>query len=185
MAIVQRSDVELLTRTAAGDVVAFEKLHARFERLVLALCTRLLHDWMAAEEVAQDTFLRVWHGAVRYDPARGTPVAWLLTIANRLAIDRVRRRSEVPNTPAVETVFAAVPGDPGDQAVNNIVSSQIRSAIHDLASEQRQALWLTYFAGYSHREAAAAMAVPLGTVKGRLRLGLHRLRRAIGEGMRP
>ena len=186
MAVVRWNDVELVTHTATGDVAAFEALYARFGRLVFSLCIRVLGDWMAAEEVAQDAFLRVWHQAVRYDPARGTPVTWLLTIANRLAIDRIRRRSEpIPHSPAVETAVAASLGDPEEQAVISVVGVQVRSAIRDLAPEQRQMLWLTYFCGYTHREAAAAVAVPLGTVKSRVRLGLQNLRRLIGEEAHP
>ncbi len=186
MAVVRWSDVELLTHTATGDVAAFEALYVRFGRLVFSLCIRVLGDWMAAEEVAQDAFLRVWHRAVRYDPARGTPVTWLLTIANRLAIDRIRRRGEpIPNTPEVETAVAAALGDPEEQAVISVVGAQVRSAIRGLAPEQRQMLWLTYFCGYTHREVAAAMAVPLGTVKSRVRLGLQNLRRLIREEAHP
>lgn len=185
VAVARWSDVELVTRTATGDVAAFEALYERFGRLVFLLCVRVLGDWMAAEEAAQDAFMRVWRHATRYDAARGAPVTWLLTIANRLAIDRARRRAEaVPSTPAVEAAVAAARGDPGEQAVISVVGSQVRRALRDLVPEQRQALWLTYFAGYTHREAAVAMAVPVGTVKSRVRLGLHNLRRRIGEGTR-
>lgn len=182
MAVARWTDVELVTRVATGDVAAFEALYARFGRLVVWLCVRILGDWMAAEEVAQDAFLRVWHRAGQYDAARGTPGTWLLTIANRLAIDRARRRREaVPSTPEVAAAVATALGDPQEQAMINVVGAQVRRAIRGLAPEQRRVLWLTYFAGYTHREAAVALTVPAGTVKSRVRLGLHNLRRLIEE----
>ena len=187
MGLVQRSDVELLTRISAGNVEAFEALYGRYGRLAFALSLRLLRDPSEAEEVAQDAFLRVWRRAVRYDSTRGTPVTWLLTITHRLAIDRLRGRrgNAVPSSPEVEAAAAKVWDDPGDRAVNRVFGSQVRRAILGLVPEQRQALLLTYVAGYTQREVAEALAVPLGTVKGRVRLGLEHLRRVWLEARSP
>jgi len=183
----QRSDVELLTRIGAGNVEAFEALYGRYGRLAFALGFRLLRDPSEAEEVAQDAFLRVWRRAVRFDPARGTPVTWLLTITHRLAVDRLRRRRwrAVPDSPEVEAAVATAGDDPGDRAVDRVIGSQVRRALLNLAPEQRRALWLTYVAGYTQREAADVLAVPLGTVKGRVRLGLEHLRRVWLEARSP
>ena len=177
-----RSDGELLKWINYGDTSAFETLYGRYGRLVFSMCLRLLQDITEAEEVSQEAFLRVWCQAARYDPARGSAATWLLTITHHLVIDHVRRRRSdaVPSSPIVDAVTAAAPDDPGDRAVTMVLSSQIRRAIQGLAPEQRQAIWLTHFAGFTQREVADALALPLGTVKSRVRLGLQNLRRLVG-----
>lgn len=177
----QWSDIELLKWVSCGDVTAFETLYGRYGRMVLSLCLRLLHDLTEAEEVTQDAFLRVWCQAARYDPARGTAATWLFTITHRLVIDHVRRRRSdaIPSSPDVDAVTAVAPDDPGDRAVTRALWPQIRRAMRGLASEQRQAIWLTYFAGLTQRQVAETLALPLGTVKSRVRLGLRNLRRFV------
>jgi RNA polymerase sigma-70 factor (ECF subfamily) len=177
----RRADVELLRQISAGDVRAFETLYGRYGRMAYALCLRLLRDPSEAEEVAQDAFLRVWRQAARFDAGRGTLATWVLTITHHLVIDHIRRRQgdAIPSSPAVDTMAGGCAEDPSEWAVTRTVASQIRWAMLSLAQEQRQALWLTYFAGYTHREAADVLAVPLGTVKSRVRLALHNLRRLI------
>ncbi len=179
----QWSDVELLRWIGCGDVTAFETLYERYERLVFSLCLRLLHDLTETEEVTQEAFLRVWCQAARYDPTRGSAATWLLTITHHLVIDHVRRRrgDAIPSSPDVDEVTALALDDPGDRAVTEVVGSLVRGAIRGLSLEQRQALWLTYFAGYTHREAADALALPLGTVKSRVRLALQNLRRLVAQ----
>lgn len=176
------SDIELLTQISAGDVMAFEALYGRYARLAFSRCLRLLGDRTEAEEVTQDVFLRIWSQATRFNETRGTPIRWLLTIAHRLVIDHVRRRrsNAIPSTPEVEMTIATAFDDAGDRAVAGAVAAQVRRAIRFLAPEQRRALWLTYFAGYSQREVADVLAIPLGTVKSRIRLGLKSLRRLMG-----
>lgn len=177
------SDVELLRWISWGDVTAFETLYERYGRLVFSLCLRLLHDLLDAEEVTQEAFLRVWCQATRYDSARGSAATWLLTITHRLVIDHVRRRrgDAIPSSPDVDDVAALCLDDPADRAVTQAVGSLVRGAIRELSLEQRQALWLTYFAGHTHREAADALALPLGTVKSRVRLALQNLRRLVAH----
>lgn len=162
--------------------MAFEALYGRYERLAFSWSLRLLGDRTEAEEITQDVFLRVWRRAARFDAARGTPVSWLLTITHRLVIDQVRRRRSrtIPCTPEVEMTVATALEDTGDRAVTGALATHVRRAIRSLAPEQRRALWLTYFAGYSQREVADALAIPLGTVKSRVRLGLEGLRRLMG-----
>jgi RNA polymerase sigma-70 factor, ECF subfamily len=177
------SDLELLKWINRGDVTAFETLYGRYRRLVFSLCRRLLPDIAEAEEITQEAFLRVWCQAARYDPARGSAATWLLTITRHLVIDHVRRRrgDAIPSSPDVDEVTALARDDPGDRAVTQVVGSLVRGAIRGLSFEQRQALWLTYFAGYTHREAADALALPLGTVKSRVRLALQHLRRLVAR----
>jgi RNA polymerase sigma-70 factor, ECF subfamily len=177
------SDLELLKWINRGDVTAFETLYGRYRRLVFSLCRRLLPDIAEAEEITQEAFLRVWCQAARYDPARGSAATWLLTITRHLVIDHVRRRrgDAIPSSPDVDEVTALARDDPGDRAVTQVVGSLVRGAIRGLSFEQRQALWLTYFAGYTHQEAADALALPLGTVKSRVRLALQHLRRLVAR----
>jgi RNA polymerase sigma-70 factor, ECF subfamily len=175
------SDGELLKWINSGDAAAFETLYGRYGRLVFSLCLRLLHDTTEAEEVSQEAFLRVWCQAARYDPARGSAATWLLTITHHLVIDHIRRRrgDAIPNSPDVDAATAVAPDDPGERAVTKVLSSQIRRAIQGLAPEQRQAIWLTHVAGFTQREVADTLALPLGTVKSRVRLGLQNLRRLV------
>jgi RNA polymerase sigma-70 factor (ECF subfamily) len=181
VAATHGDDVELLTLIGAGDTSAFEELYRRYGRLAFSLCLRLLGDRSEAEEVAQDAFVRVWRHAGRYDATRGTPVTWLLTITHHLAIDHVRRRRSdaIPNTPGVEAAIAATPQDHGERAEARVFEAEVVRAIRNLPFEQRQALWLTYFADYTQREIADSLAIPIGTVKSRVRLGLRSLRQLI------
>jgi RNA polymerase sigma-70 factor, ECF subfamily len=181
VAATRGDDVELLTLIGAGDTSAFEELYRRYGRLAFSLCLRLLGDRSEAEEVAQDAFMRVWRRAGRYDAARGTPVTWLLTITHHLAIDHARRRRSdaIPNTPGVEAAIAATPQDHEERVEARIFEAEVVRAIRNLPLEQRQALWLTYFADYTQREIADSLAIPIGTVKSRVRLGLRGLRRLI------
>ena len=179
-----RSEAELLTGIAAGDVNAFETLHARYERKVRSLCQRLLRDHTEAEEVAQEAFLQVWRRAGQFDVSRGRPVSWLLAITYHLVIDHVRRRryDAIPASAFVELRAVTMLEDPGDLAVDAVVALEMRGAIERLTAEQRRTIWLAYYAGYSHREIAENLGVPFGTVKSRIRLGLHKLRRLLGGG---
>ncbi len=176
-----RRDAELLKQISAGDREAFEALHGRYGRLAYAVSLRVLNDPAEAEEVAQEALLRVWRQADRYDAGRGTPAAWVLTIARHAAIDHLRRRrgDAIPSSPVVDEFAGVVADDPGDRALIRVVSSEVGAAIRGLPPDQRRAIWLTYFAGYTHREAAHALSVPVGTVKSRIRLGLQALRRLV------
>ncbi len=174
-------DAELLKQVGAGNPDAFDALHLRYGRLAYSVSLRVLNDPTEAEEVAQEALLRVWRQADRYDAGRGTPAAWVLTIARHAAIDHLRRRrgDAVPSSPVVDAFVGTVDDDPGDRAVNRVARSEVCAALRLLPPDQRSAIWLTYFAGYTHREAAQALSIPLGTVKSRIRLGLRGLRRLV------
>jgi len=176
------TDIELLQWISRGDAAAFEALYERYRRAVLSFCLRLMRDLGDAEEVTQEAFLRIWSQAARFDSTRGSAATWLFAIAHHLVIDHVRRHrtDAIPSSPEVDVVVAASPDDPAERAVTEVYSSRIRRAVHELAPEQRKAIWLTYFAGLTHREAAGALVLPLGTVKSRVRLGLQHLRRSVG-----
>lgn len=176
-----RRDAQLLKQISAGDPTAFEALHLRYGRLAYAVSLRVLNNPAEAEEVAQEALVRMWRQADRYDAGRGTPAAWVVTIARHAAIDYLRRRQgdAVPSSPVVDESVGVVDDDPGDRAVTRVVRSEVRAALRTLPADQRRAIWLTYFAGYTQREAAHALSVPLGTVKSRIRLGLRALRRSV------
>ncbi|MFW5419195.1 ECF RNA polymerase sigma factor SigK [Nocardiopsis sp. CNT-189] len=173
----------LLRRTALGDAAAFEGLYRELAGPVLGLASRVLRDRAQAEEVAQEVFVEVWRLAARYDPEAGGVRAWVLTVAHRRAVDRVRAeqaasdrelragRAEPRSTPADE-----VP----DQVERGLDRERVRRCLGRLTELQREAVRLTYYRGYTQREAAAALRVPLTSVKGRLRDGLIRLRDCLG-----
>jgi len=170
-------DQALMSRMAAGDRAAAGDLYDRYGRQVYALALRMLQDGSAAEDVTQDVFLKVWRNAARYEPQRGRVATWILHMAYTTAVDllRLRRRAspsrfeELPDQPDLSA-------DPAADAETAVLGSQVREALMRLPPEQRQALEMAYFGAMTHQEIAGHLAIPLGTVKGRLRLGLEALR---------
>ena len=172
-------DVQLMLRVAQGDQQAFLRLYDRYAPRVFGLALRILGERMAAEEVTQDTFLKLWARARRYSPARGKVLSWLLTIARRTALDRLRldnRRPDRHNPYDPEDLWKGL-ADP-DSATEESRWRTLRFALLDLPAEQRQVIALAYYHGMSHREIAEYLGLPVGTVKTRLRLGMEKLRRA-------
>jgi RNA polymerase sigma-70 factor (ECF subfamily) len=156
---------------------ALEVLYDRHHRLALGLARRMLADEQAAEDVVQEVFLAVWRQAERYRPERGAVKTWLLAMVHHRAIDRLRQRPAA--RAAVE--LSEQLEDQGmapvwQQAFEQIRGEQISSALEVLPPEQRETIELAYFGGKSQSEIAALQGVPLGTVKGRTRLALEKLR---------
>lgn len=170
-------DVALLARVAAGDQAALGDLYDRYGRQVYALALRMLADGAAAEDVTQDVFVKLWRNAARFDPERGRAGSWILHMAYTTTVDLVRaRRKAMPGrfeTPADEPDPTA---DTADHAETAVMGAQVKTALMRLPPEQRQALELAYFGALSHQEIAGRLGIPLGTVKGRVRLGLEALR---------
>lgn len=171
------SVAELLQRIQAGDEEALFVLHARYINLVYSVAYHMLEDQMAAEEVAQDTFMRLWEKAAAYDPERGEFITWLLTITRRLAIDMLRRHHR--REPRQHTVFI----DDNPEMWENVLSTEtselrrsLLAVLRQLPPEQQDAIDLAYFYGMSHTDIAAYRKVPLGTVKTRIRQGMQKLR---------
>jgi RNA polymerase sigma-70 factor, ECF subfamily len=173
-------DSVLLRRIAAGDSDALVALHQRYVNLVYSMAWRVLQDVGLAEEVSQDVFMKLWQRSQLYDAARGRFSSWLLTITRFAAIDRLRAEGRRPST-------AAVSGDDGSErtSLEQLLPTDhaswergqhLRLLLEQLPAEQRQAIELAYFGGLTHSEMARLLDLPLGTVKGRLRLGLERLR---------
>jgi RNA polymerase sigma-70 factor (ECF subfamily) len=169
-------DVALLGRIAAGDETALAALYDRWVQPVYGVVVQLLRGADDAEDVLEDTFWQVWQRASSFDPARGTPRAWLLTIARSRALDRVRSRGRAPEAVPLSEL---VPSDAPDPAASVEVEerrAQVARALAALPKEQREAIELAYFGGYTQSEIAEQLHQPIGTIKTRIRLGLRKLR---------
>lgn len=173
----ERDDVELLPRIATDDTEALRTLYDRYGAIVFGMAYRILGDRQAAEECTQDTFVAVWRNAASYDPSKARVSSWLVAIARNRAVDAVRRRAARP-VDSHEEIWQAADesADTAEIAAAADESRRIAAAMAELPPAQRDALVLAYFEGLSHSEIAERLAVPLGTVKGRIRLALDRLR---------
>ncbi len=172
----------LLRRSAAGDEGAFGELYDAASARVHGLVRRVVRDPAQSEEVTQETFLEIWRQSARFDPRRGSALSWMLTIAHRKAVDRVRsaeaasRRDE-----AWHTTTSDVPHDTTAETVAlRLDAERVRRALDTLTDTQRGALELAYLSGYTHTEVASMLDLPLGTAKTRIRDGLIRLRDTLG-----
>lgn len=174
----------LLRRSARGDRDAFAELYDAMSARVYGLVLRVVRDPAQSEEVAQEAFLDIWRQAARFDPARGSAPAWILTIAHRKAVDRVRSaEASGRRETSYEQQNHAVDHDvTADAAHASIDAKRVRSALAELTDIQREALELAYFGGYTHTEVASMLDLPLGTAKTRIRDGLIRLRDTMGVG---
>ena len=173
---------DLIRRMAEGDREAFRSFYDRHARQVYPLIVRIVRDRADAADVLQDVFWEAWQSAASYDPARGTPEAWIFMRARTRAIDRVRsirRRSETFVAPVDERVAAAAPDPGGDAAERAEDRDLVTGALGQLPDAQRQVVELAYYGGLTQTEIAERLEQPLGTVKTRIRLGLERLREVL------
>ena len=171
MALLQRNVSEAL-----GD------LYDRHHRLVLTLAYRIVGDRAAAEEVVQEAFLSVWRQARTYRSERGGVRTWLLSIARHRAIDRIRRAPKMGQVAALDDalVDSRLP-EVWEQADENVRRDRVRQVLETLPPEQREVVELAYYGGLSQHQIAERTAVPLGTVKGRTRLAMEKLRLALAD----
>ncbi|MGH2347509.1 MAG: RNA polymerase sigma factor [Chloroflexota bacterium] len=177
---VVQSDEDLVARLRERDAGAFTLLYDRYSRMAFGLAYRMLSDPSAAEDVVQEAFLAVWRQADTFQAERSAVRTWVLSIVHHRAIDRLRRGA------AAREISADVPEHLTDRADDSIDierevgtlldAGQVRRALDMLPADQRRAIELAYFAGLSHSEIAGQLKVPLGTVKGRLRIGLQKMR---------
>jgi RNA polymerase sigma-70 factor (ECF subfamily) len=183
-----KDDVALVESVAQGDARALEQLYERHSRGIYSLAVRLLTDTTAAEEVVQETFLKLWRHPSAYQPARGRLLPWLLGVAHHHAVDMLRRRqleqrhratSNGDGTPASLENLGLVSGedDPQQHAAGFDQRDAIGRALAELPVEQRLPLELAYYSGMTQFEVSTLLSVPLGTVKTRMRLGLQQLRK--------
>jgi RNA polymerase sigma-70 factor (ECF subfamily) len=177
-----RTDEELIADLGRGDTAALNLLYDRYRRLAMAVAYRILEDAGAAEDCLQDAFLQVWRNHTSYHAERGSVKSWLLTIVRNAAIDRHRgkegRARQDRPIDEVEYLLGET-DDPHAQAVEHLQSEQIKTAIDQLPEEQREAIMLAFFNGLTHQEIAERIGAPLGTVKGRMRLGLRKMRQQL------
>jgi RNA polymerase sigma-70 factor (ECF subfamily) len=177
---------DLIRRMAAGDSAALSLFYDRYAQMVLNLALRVVGSVADAEEVLQEVFWQAWRSAGRYDPSRGSPEAWLATLARTRAIDALRSLRSVRRVSGdsegwrVEGASAVAPTTSDALEHRQLVES----ALAALSTPQREAVELAYYEGLSQSEIAARTGTPLGTVKTRIRSGLARLREALAAGGR-
>jgi len=173
---------ELIVRSASGDQTAFAQLYDMLSARVFGLILRVLVNRAHSEEVLQEVFLEVWQSAASFAPNRGQGRSWIMTIAHRRAVDRVRSaQSSADRDEKVGLRELNTPQDGvAEQVELRIESRRVARALEKLPDPQREALTLAYFGGYSQSEIAALVASPLGTIKTRMRDGLTRLRQEMG-----
>lgn len=174
--------VAILKRSARGDQTAFADLYDATSAKVYGLILRVLRDASQSEEVTQECYFEVWRNASRFDPDKGSPMAWILTIAHRRAIDRVRAAESADRRDRTyEARNRSVSHDATAEAAESMLEARrVRGALATLTPAQRDAIELAYLGGYTHTEVAAMLDLPLGTAKTRIRDGLIRLRDTMG-----
>jgi RNA polymerase sigma-70 factor (ECF subfamily) len=176
------SKEELLGRVAEGDQKAFAELYDEISPRVFGLIRRLLVDHSQSEEVTQEVFLEIWQNAARYEPSKGGALPWILTMAHRRAVDRIRASQASRDRDLKIGVrdFVAEYDDVSETVEVTIEHERVKEAMSQLTELQRQAVTLAYYGGYSHSEVSEMLKVPIGTVKTRLRDGMIRLRDELG-----
>lgn len=175
--VALQEDARLLQRIGQGDREAFRRFYERHAGRVLAALGKLCRDRVLAEDLLQEVFLAVWRKAASYRRERGDPGGWLFVIARNKAADARRRARPTTGEEGCDT--AAAPAAAGGKCDLRITLEQ---ALAVLSAEQRQAVNLAYFGGYTYEETAARLNLPLGTLKSRIRTGLRRLRTTLQEG---
>jgi RNA polymerase sigma-70 factor (ECF subfamily) len=172
------ADENLISFVGKGDAEAFTTLYDRHSHAAFSLAYRVMGERQAAEDLVQDTFLKLWRSATSYRPERGSVRTWLLSIVHNRGIDQLR--SVASRRRRQEKIEASAPKSQPSEAFahswRNAQREQVREALSTLPKEQLKTLELAYFSGYTHVEIAELLDVPLGTVKGRMRLGLKKIR---------
>lgn len=181
------ADEELMPLIGEKDANAFEVFYDRHSGIAYSLAYRIVGESAAAEDVTQEAFVSIWRSGARYDRSRGSVRAWTLGIVRNRAIDALRSASGRTSKQALDdsALEQRASGDFTDaEALRRETAGEVRSALGELPGEQSRVLELAYFGGFSQSEIAAMLSLPLGTVKGRMRLGLEKIRVEMAEGMR-
>ncbi len=180
------ADEELMPLIAEKDPEAFEVFFDRHGGVAFSLAYRIVGERAAAEDVTQEAFISVWRSGARFDRARGSVRSWMLGIVRNRAIDLLRSKTgrarlDFDDDSVLEQRRASELTE--DEAMDHETTAELRSAIDELPGEQSKVIELAYFGGFSHSEIAGMLGVPLGTVKGRMRLGLEKIRGEMAEGL--
>jgi RNA polymerase sigma-70 factor (ECF subfamily) len=168
------ADDELLVGVARGDARSLESLYKQFGRSVYSLALGILKDSRGAEEVTQEVFLSVWRSAREFDPKRGKARTWILSLAHHKRVDALRRQRLRVTEPLAESL--ADEQDVAEKALQAVDGTRVHEALRALPATQREVLALAYYGGFTQREIANKLSLPLGTVKTRMRDGFIRLR---------
>jgi RNA polymerase sigma-70 factor (ECF subfamily) len=172
------ADEDLISLVEAADAEAFATLYDRHSRAAFSLAYRMMGERQASEDLTQDAFLKVWRGASSYRADRGSVRTWILSIVHNRGIDQIRSQASRRRTQ--EKIEASAPRSQPSEAfaetLRNSQRDQVREALNTLPPEQLKILELAYFSGYTHVELSDLLGLPLGTVKGRMRLGLKKIR---------
>jgi RNA polymerase sigma-70 factor (ECF subfamily) len=181
------ADEELMPLVGRKDPEAFAVLYDRHGGAAYSLAYRIVGDRAAAEEVTQEAFISVWRSGARFDAARGSVRSWLLSVVRNRAIDFLRSRAgKAPKlTFDDDSVLEQRPAEErtDEEALRRETAAELRGAIGKLPGEQSKVIELAYFGGFSHSEIARILGLPMGTVKGRMRLGLEKIRGELAEGL--
>jgi RNA polymerase sigma-70 factor (ECF subfamily) len=181
------ADEELMPQIGEKNPDAFEVFYDRHGGVAYSLAYRIVGERGAAEDVTQEAFISIWRSGARYDAARGSVRTWMLGIVRNRAIDALRSKagrapkldfdddSILEHRPAAEQTES--------EALQRETAQEVRGALGELPGEQAKVIQLAYFGGFSHSEIAGMLGVPLGTVKGRMRLGLEKIRGELAEGL--
>jgi RNA polymerase sigma-70 factor, ECF subfamily len=172
------ADEDLMPLIEMGDAEAFAALYDRHGRMAYSLAYRMMGEKQQAEDVVQEAFIKVWRSAGGYRVGRGSVRTWILSIVHNSGIDQIR--SHARRGRMQDKVEASAPTSESSEAFaetwRNTQQEQVREALNTLPHEQLKILELAYFSGYTHVEIAERLELPLGTVKGRMRLGLQKIR---------
>jgi len=181
----RRLDSELLVRVGAGDEAAFAQLYDRFAPGLYSLILKMMRDEREAEDVLQEGFTHLWRRATTYDPARSSAFTWAVMIFRHKAIDRLRgrqRRERLVERAGDDPMLAPESDTRSAEAPSmHEEVTMVRLALDQIPADQKQAVELAFFGGFTHEEIAARLGTPLGTIKARIRRGLLRLRDFLKE----
>src|SRR5215207_411836 len=179
------ADEDLMQLVRRGEAAAFELIYERHAQAAFSLAYRMAGSRGVAEDVVQEAFLSIWRSGARYERARGSVRTWVLGIVHHRAIDALRRsfvheRRRASDEGIEERLETGERTDV--EAARHEEAGTVRAALGHLPSEQSQVIELAYFGGFTHTEIAAMLGTPVGTIKGRMRLGLEKMRHALGTG---
>jgi RNA polymerase sigma-70 factor (ECF subfamily) len=180
------ADEDLMQLVRRGEAAAFEVIYERHSRAAFSLAYRMAGSRGVAEDVVQEAFLNIWRSGARYERGRGSVRTWVLGIVHHRAIDALRRsfvheRRRASDEGLEETLETGERTDV--EAARHEEAATVRGVLQHLPAEQSQVIELAYFGGFTHTEIAELLETPVGTIKGRMRLGLDKLRHSLGGGV--